>query len=417
MPVNLCRRLSLLFLPLTALAPAAPAQTLQVTRQLTLGQPVKIVCFGDSITGVYYHTGGRRAWCDALGVALQRAYPQAKLEMINAGVSGNTTADGLRRMEADVLSHRPQLVVAMFGMNDVASATPDEFRANLGEIVRRSRERGAGIILMTPNWIRPEDSSLPPERVAEYAEIVRQTARELGVPVADAFTAFKNIHTTDRREWTRLMSDSIHPNWRGHLLFAAEAAGVIIGQKPALNDLPPLRPALPRVRARLLAGEPVRIVAMKPFDTLVGPALQAIHPGAQVDVTVWDPAGKSIAELEAEAKLNGWPKYREHPELPRPDLVVIAVPADAAATDEVQFYRSYAWILNWSQSFDQPRHDCLAVLPSVARPDLTPTQQTAEQRALEVIADIDLPAVQRSPGETDSPAEVFAARLKALLEP
>jgi hypothetical protein len=39
------------------------------------GCPVRIVCFGDSITGVYYHSGGRRAWCDLLGIGLQQAYP------------------------------------------------------------------------------------------------------------------------------------------------------------------------------------------------------------------------------------------------------------------------------------------------------------------------------------------------------
>ena len=42
-------------------------------------EPVRIVCFGDSITGVYYHTGGQRAWCAMLEIALQQLYPQAKL--------------------------------------------------------------------------------------------------------------------------------------------------------------------------------------------------------------------------------------------------------------------------------------------------------------------------------------------------
>jgi len=50
-------------------------------------EPVRIVCFGDSVTGVYYHTGGRRAWTDMLGIALGKAYPKAKVEMFNAGIS------------------------------------------------------------------------------------------------------------------------------------------------------------------------------------------------------------------------------------------------------------------------------------------------------------------------------------------
>src|ERR1700722_8073416 len=117
-----------LLLPLLALVasphaapPPAPARPkLAVVQLLEDGEPVRIVCFGDSVTGVYYHTGGRRAWCDLLGLALERIYLNAKIEMINAGVSGNTSAEGLQRMEADVLSHNPQLVVVMFGLNDVA---------------------------------------------------------------------------------------------------------------------------------------------------------------------------------------------------------------------------------------------------------------------------------------------------------
>ncbi len=52
----------------------------ELNASLATGQrPVKIVGFGDSITGVYYHSGGRRAWTEMLGLALQRVYPQAKI--------------------------------------------------------------------------------------------------------------------------------------------------------------------------------------------------------------------------------------------------------------------------------------------------------------------------------------------------
>src|ERR1051325_8650899 len=82
---------------LTAVANAeGPSPSVDaLLKRLSAGEPTRIVCFGDSITGAYYHTGGERAWCDMLGLALQRVYPQARLEMINAGISGNTTAAGL----------------------------------------------------------------------------------------------------------------------------------------------------------------------------------------------------------------------------------------------------------------------------------------------------------------------------------
>src|SRR5690606_8655205 len=87
-------------------------------RRLQAGQPVKLVGFGDSITGIYYHTGGRRAWPEILGGLLRAACPPADLTVINAGVSGNTAAHALDRIERDVFAHRPDLVAVQLGMND-----------------------------------------------------------------------------------------------------------------------------------------------------------------------------------------------------------------------------------------------------------------------------------------------------------
>src|SRR5678810_1004876 len=115
-----------------------------VVKRLASGEPTRIVCFGDSITGAYYHTGGERAWCDMLGLALQRIYPQSHPEMINAGISGHTTANGLARMEKDVVAKQPHLVVVAFGMNDVARGSLDDYVANLTTIIRRSHEAGDG---------------------------------------------------------------------------------------------------------------------------------------------------------------------------------------------------------------------------------------------------------------------------------
>src|SRR2546425_276963 len=80
-----------------------------VVSKLQSGDPVRIVCFGDSVTGLYYHTGGRRAYTDMLGLALRQAYAKADVTMLNAGISGNTTRDALTRIDRDILEHRPTL--------------------------------------------------------------------------------------------------------------------------------------------------------------------------------------------------------------------------------------------------------------------------------------------------------------------
>ncbi len=104
---------------------------LKLRRKLLAGESVRVVCFGDSVTGVYYHTGSRRAYTDMLGIALRQFAPQAKVEMINAGISGNTTENALARIDRDVIAHRPDLVTVMFGLNDMARVPLDVYRENL----------------------------------------------------------------------------------------------------------------------------------------------------------------------------------------------------------------------------------------------------------------------------------------------
>jgi lysophospholipase L1-like esterase len=405
-------------LAIGATAPEPALQSLLTVHRLETGQPVRIVCFGDSVTGVYYHTGGRRAWCDLLGLALQRRYPAARIEMINAGLGGQSTVDALPRLDTDVLAVQPNLVVLMFGLNDVTRVAPELYRANLRNYARRIRAAGAEVMFMTPNAVEPGDEKRPPERVAAYAEIMREAGRGLQVPVADAYAAFLAVQTSRPAEWMRLMSDAIHPNLRGHVLLAETAASTLTGQPEKLGDLPVLFPRLPHTLACLRAGEPLQVIAMKPFDALIAPALRKLFPGANVHVTPWDPAGKSLPELEAEAKQAGWWKFRDHPKAARPNLVVVVVPADASAATREKAYRSYAWVLNWSQDVGKPtRWDCLAVLPSVAQPGLNDAQRAAEELAREVILDKDLPMIQRAPGEAADTAEIFSRQLAELLRP
>jgi lysophospholipase L1-like esterase len=394
---------------------AAPPLKLRTVQLLESGQPVRIVCFGDSVTGVYYHTGGRRAWCDLVGLALQRLYPGAHVEMINAGVSGNNTVHALQRMEADVLRHDPQLVLVMFGLNDVVGVSPEGFRANLRQIVQRARQHGVEVILMTPNAVSPGDAARPPAKVDAYAQITRAVGRELEVRVADTNLVFLAMQMADNATWIRLMSDAIHPNMRGHKLLAAEAVKTLTGQRAPLDDLPRLQPGLPRLRSRLEAREPVRIVAMKPYDALIGPALSKLYPDARIEVTPWDAAGKTVAEIELQARSVGWLNYRAHPDLATPDLYIVAVPAEAAATSDAQFVHDYTWIINWSLSFGPPGWNCLVILPSVAQPDQGKSQPAAEQRALDVIQGQDVPYLQRKAGDRAGAAELLDKELAQLL--
>lgn len=105
----------------------------------------KIVAFGDSLTAGY-------------GLAPAASYPallQKKLdadgyryEVVNAGVSGDTSAGGLRRIDWSLDAGNVRFVVLELGANDFLRGQPvAETKKNLGEIIRRAKSRGAVVLL------------------------------------------------------------------------------------------------------------------------------------------------------------------------------------------------------------------------------------------------------------------------------
>jgi len=361
------------------------ARLRQVTDLLEAGDStVRIVCFGDSITGIYYHTGGRRAWCDMLGIALERVYPKAKLEMINAGASGHTTVQGLARIQRDVIAKKPHLVVVMFGMNDVCGRKDKQFASNLKTIVGRCRESGAAVVLATPNSVYPNDRR-PTERLAQYAQIVRNVAGERSVPLADCYRAYEEVRSKDATEWMLLMSETIHPGMNGHRLFAEVMAETISGRRVSLADVAPPNDALRFTFGRLKRRQPVSIVAMQPYDRLVPEVLGELFPGAEFRVTTWPVQEQSLAAIEQWGK--GIRKQK-------PDLVVVAVPAGLQGDDLEAFIRSYNWALNWSIGFGRAGWDLLPILPSVAGP-LDAAGQKEEDLARRIIAGMDTKHLER----------------------
>jgi acyl-CoA thioesterase-1 len=382
-----------------------PAALERVVALLESGrEPVRIVCFGDSITGVYYHTGGRRAWCDMLGIALGRAFPRAQLEMFNAGISGNTSAAGLHRIEKDVLGHRPHLVVVMFGMNDVARAPRETSEANLKSIVQRCRDAGAAVVLCTPNSVY-ENPDRPIARLATYAQTVRQVAAELSVPLADCYRAYEDVRAGNPLAWKLLMSETIHPSMNGHRLFAEVMAQTIAGRPVSLADAAPPEDALRFTLERLRAGEPLEVIAMPPYDRIVPDALRELFPAAKLAVVTWPTEGQSLGQLEQWAKTIR-PK--------NPHLVVVAVPAAAGVDDEETFVRSYSWVLNWSIGFGHQTWDRIVILPSVTG-SLTSDQKRSESLAAEIIRGADAASVQRPAGDKRSAAAIVRDYLRRQL--
>ncbi|MGE3777734.1 MAG: family 16 glycoside hydrolase, partial [Pirellulaceae bacterium] len=345
-----------------------------------------------------------RAYPEMLGLALQRLFPQSQTVVINAGISGHTTQNGLDRLDRDVLEHQPQLVTISFGLNDVARLPPDTFRQNLQTLVHRCRARNSRVLLCTPNMVI-DTSSRPLAKVSAYCDIIREVAQETKTPVCDQFAVGATFADREPWSWRLTLSDEIHPNMEGHRRMAEELCFAITGRRVSLADIVPPRPALARTWDKLRSGQPVKVLAMPPFDGLVVPELRQHFPEARIEVVTWAVAGQSLAEIEQAAQRTVRPL--------RPDLVLIAVPAAAEAPTDEAFVKSYSWIMNWSLSFGQREWDCLVIHPSAL--DSPPTA-SRDRLIRELVAAQHLYLLDRTSGDAlDSPAARLAAFLEADL--
>ena len=167
---------AVLFLILTsACAPAerAPeaAQTPAATSApagATVASRPRIVALGDSLTA-------------GLGLSPAEAYPallQQRLdreglryEVVNAGVSGDTSAGGLRRVDWALEGDVKVLIVALGGNDALRGLPVEQLRDNLGEIITRAKRRGIKVILA--------GMEAPPNFGAGYPAAFRQTYRDL----------------------------------------------------------------------------------------------------------------------------------------------------------------------------------------------------------------------------------------------
>ena len=361
-------------------------------------KPVTIVCLGDSVTGVYYHTGGRRAYPEMLEIAIKRAVPKTNVTVINAGISGHTTQNGLERLDHDVLSKKPDLVTVSFGLNDMTRIPEDQFRKNLETIVARCREIKAEVVLCTPNAVI-NTGGRPTEKLERYCDVIRATARDLKLSVCDQYRAGAAQRAKDAWAWRLTLSDEIHPNMDGHKLMAEELCRTITGESVSLKEVGPPSPVLAKTLEQAKPSKPIRVLAMPPFDTLIGPAIKRQHPHAVVEVTAWPTDGKSLAELEEAAK--------QTVRAMKPDLVVLSVPRAATADSDEQFVKSYSWVMNWSLSFGLQEWDCFVVHPSVVVPGpAAPRDDLVRQ----LVKAQHLSLVDRAAGDASSSAEELLAK-------
>jgi len=181
---------------------AAPAASAPAASPDGSNRP-KIVALGDSLTA-------------GLGLLQAQAYPsllQEKLdqdgyswEVVNAGVSGDTSAAGLQRLEWALQEGDVRILILELGANDGLRGLPvDQMKTNLGEIIERARDRRIAVLLA--------GMEAPPNYGPEYASSFRQVYRDLAHDYRLTFVPFMLDKVAGVSSLNQ--SDGIHPNIEG----------------------------------------------------------------------------------------------------------------------------------------------------------------------------------------------------------
>lgn len=192
----------------------------------------RVIFLGDSITQAGAGPNGYvtqvRKFLEAKGKDLQ-------VEVIGAGISGNKVPDLERRLDRDVLSRKPTVVVIYIGINDVwhgendpAKGTlPDRFESGLGGIVDRIQKSGARVILATPSLIgeKKAGGNKLDKPLDQYADMTRKLSREKKTGLCDlrqAFLDYVEKNNPDNKDLGILTSDRVHLNEAGEKFVAKE---------------------------------------------------------------------------------------------------------------------------------------------------------------------------------------------------
>lgn len=129
----------------------------------------KILVFGDSLSAGY-GIAIEQSWPALLGERLrQEKFP---LTVVNASISGETTAGGRSRLPAALRQHQPRIVILALGANDGLRGLPlDTMRANLDAMIAGARATGAQVLLA--------GMQLPPNYGPDYTRHFAAVFREL----------------------------------------------------------------------------------------------------------------------------------------------------------------------------------------------------------------------------------------------
>ena len=180
----------------------------------------KVAFLGDSITQNGNNSAGGYLHLVANGLKAAGV----NIVVIPAGISGHKSDQMLARVDADVLSKKPQWMLLSCGVNDVwhgARGVPLEaYKTNITAIVRKAQDAGVKVMILTATMIREDQQTPENQKLIAYNDFLRVLAKEKGCLLADLNRDMQAVVIEAKKTGERITTDGVHMAFGGNKMMA-----------------------------------------------------------------------------------------------------------------------------------------------------------------------------------------------------
>lgn len=193
--------------------------------------PIRVIAFGSSNTELHWHSLGHFNWFSWLSSAM-REWIGRHITTINQGIGGETSKDLLQRIDRDVISFNPNLVIITIGGNDTwKGLTIQEYQEFLTQTIEKIKEVNAIPVLQTYYCLLYHEMDEAFQLFPRIVEINRNLSNEMKIPLIDQYKYFSPFYKNDPKNYTKMMLDGLHVNPIGNAIM-----GIIASRLFSLPD-------------------------------------------------------------------------------------------------------------------------------------------------------------------------------------
>jgi len=195
----------------------------ELTKEMPLNRTINIVFHGHSVPAGYFDTTNVNTFGSyplLFLKQLKEKYPFAVINVINTAIGRETSVNGQKRFESEVLNHKPDIIFIDYALNDRAGGL-DKSRVAWIKMIERAKQEKIKTILLTPSPDLKVNLSDPDNELEQHANQIKELSNKYNIGLVDSYSLFKKIKA-DCDCVADYMSSHNHPNEKGHLLIASE---------------------------------------------------------------------------------------------------------------------------------------------------------------------------------------------------